>query len=696
MKSNLQNLVVFSAILLLTACGGGSGGTVDEVPVSPGNPTVTIAGAAVKGPILGGTITVTDANGAAVAISSGDTTDITDGSYSISISATSTIATPVTVTVTGGSAICDRPAGCSLTVAFGDIYALDADFSMSSVVRMLPAQATAHSGNISLASALATKLALGSGVTLTDSAVVTSQNQVKGLIKALTGIDVGEGDLNDIALVDITDTTATGSASLTSLAMSAFSAAALDLVDSTDPDNDTLGKAVANMALAISSGVDVTTGNVSLKASTIAVLARSLQASLGTVVSNLDTAGVDARYDGLRAAAELATQAAVLSEAAAAADPDADITVSPPAVDETTAIAQTRAFVDTLSRVINTTLTVTGAEGVGTDGDGATELLSDELEMVRLMSSAEATMAFDQMMHAICMATNGDDYCETDNRTIEAGATITDSDAAEDGVTFTATNSDTNVLTVSDVTSTAGSAEGVQVTLTVGTITHDINGGMTSMSDVVMVTSAEGTTVQTFMGDVAATFDDTTDGLGLSSLTLNGDLAGAMADAPSFSVAIMFSEMTGITNDWFATSGVTGMYTATLGFSSASDTLSLNFNGTIGSNVQSYAIVANDDMVMGSVTRTIGADRSVTDVDTMTDGTAVLSLTVTGWLEPLGPDHDSTTQTVMGTQVQFPGTLSVSGETTGTLDENGIVEYTDGSVQLIPGRVFNGSGAGGT
>lgn len=77
--------------LSLSACGGGGGSS------SATASTATIGGSAGDGPIVGGTVTVTDDHGALIASTT------TDANAHYSISVPSTAATPLTITVTGGT-----------------------------------------------------------------------------------------------------------------------------------------------------------------------------------------------------------------------------------------------------------------------------------------------------------------------------------------------------------------------------------------------------------------------------------------------------------------------------------------------------------------------------------------------------------------------------------------------------------------
>ncbi|MDQ6971049.1 MAG: hypothetical protein Q9M30_00220, partial [Mariprofundaceae bacterium] len=145
-------MVFLAAAMGLSACKG----STSVVPVT------TVSGSAGDGPITGGAITVTDANGNAVATSPASPT--TDSAAHFSFTVPSGTATPLTITVAGGTDVVTGAAQ---------------DFDLKTAVSTLTSNGTA-TGNANPLSTLAVEQAalLGTGGKLTAANLTTATTNV--------------------------------------------------------------------------------------------------------------------------------------------------------------------------------------------------------------------------------------------------------------------------------------------------------------------------------------------------------------------------------------------------------------------------------------------------------------------------------------------------------------------------------------
>lgn len=662
MKSILQNIVLLSALLLIASCD--SGVDAGEGAIDPGTPSVTdvgavnITGTAVKGVISGGTVTVTDASGAAVAIESGGTTG-SDGSINIVISSevAANVTPPITITVTGGTTVCDvdlpgTDDDCGTGVAFGDSVTLPSDFAVRSIRRSLPSgnlQDRSINVNVSPATEIATQLALVSAMNsaLMEDDVDSASRSVLSLVQGLTGVTLNDLLIEEVPLFDVTNVDATvGNLPDASLAMTAFAAAMFSEVDPADTNADTLAKVIARIA---TEATFDTNGNLVMTGATLSRLATNVAAALTTVQARLAAAGVDTT------AVELAQQTATANAALYAGL--ATVTLAPPTVQgEATSLTATRNFVAKLTTVINRVTDTTGAQGFGV---GPTETFAAELAASEALTRGPATQAWMQLEEALVAA----------EATIDAGGTVTNDATSEDGVTFTMTNdADTDATTVTDATSTVTEGD-VTVTLTIASGTRTPNSGIVA-DEVTLETSSAGEVVQTFSGAADATFAAESGNLGLKSLDFTGTIKGA--GSPAFGATVSLSGLSGITSAETSGQDVSGSYVTEVTYTDATRTLKVKVWGTIGSTTQSYSVNAGGTMLAGMVTREAG-----TDVHVISDGVVRLTVTL----------NSSQTPITLISAVLTSG----SGDTiatTGNIDENGLVTYSDGSIQSLPAGVF--------
>ena len=177
-----------------------------------------------------------------------------------------------------------------------------------------------------------------------------------------------------------------------------------------------------------------------------------------------------------------------------------------------------------------------------------------------------------------------------------------------------------------------------------------------------MTTSQAGALLQTFHGDISMSFVEENDDLGLNAATFDGSITTEAAEG-TFAVNADLSNITGTTEQNIGTKDVEADYTATFSFAD----LVISMNGKIYENNQSFAVTAGGNTIWGTVSR-----EGDIDTDTLTDMTTTLTLIL---------DLSENGELVSGN-------FTVAGEETATMDDQGIVYYSDGSIQSLPAAIF--------
>ena len=647
MKSFLQNIALLTAVVLIASCGGGSSPTVDVVPDFPDPPVSGVNGQVIKGPVVGATISVTDASGASVALTGTETTG-DDGSYSASFTVAAIeggITTPITVTATGGDITCDWDVegddDCGTGISFGSTYPAPAGFALSgfSTITAGDDEETVVV-NINVATDLAVQLA---GAGADNDAVAAAEAQVLGLIQVATGADLSGITLRTFLLPDLT---AAASAALSEqdFSIALFGAAIIGQVGS---------NGLADIPAVITSiyeGITVVNGNISISGTLLARMATQVSIGAAAIQAQFDAAGVASPTFIANIEANSAGNAALFLLAG-----DEPITVSAPAVPGSDdPLDQTKTFVTSLSRVINSLLTTTGAQGFGGTQQGATEVFADELNAVSLLGSGASTSAFWQLLNAI------GDVLDSETALTAGGS----AELSGDNVSGTlALSDDEATVTLTDASSSWTDGD-ITVTLTIPSGTHMNDGasGGLSGTGITLTTWQGDSLLQTFTGDFSTTFSPENDDLGLSAMTFNGWITTTGAPG-TFALDVDLSGLTGSTAPGIGTSDIAGNYTVTLSF----DDLAVSLNGVLRGLNQAFSITSGGDTIWGTVTR----DGDI-DTDTLTDLTATLTLVLD----------------LSGSGELVSGTFTVGDEQTATLDSDGVVYYSDGSVQALPAAIF--------
>ena len=648
MKSFLQNITLLTAVVLIASCGGGSSPIVDVVPVLPDPPPPSgVNGQVIKGPVVGATISVSDASGASVGLTETVTTG-EDGSYSASFTVPAIeagITTPITITATGGDITCDWDVDgdddCGVGISFGSTYPAPAGFALSgfSTVTAGDDEETVVV-NINVATDLAVQLA---GAGADNDAVAAAEAQVLGLIQVATGANLSGVNLRTLVLPNLTAATS-AALSEQDFAIALFGAAIIGQVGS---------NGLADIPAVIASiyqGITIVDGNISISGTLLTRMATQVSVGAAAIQAQLATAGVTAPAFIANIEANSAGNAALFLLAG-----DEPVTVSaPPVPGSDDPLDLTKTFVTSLSGVINSLLTTTGAQGFGGTQQGATEVFADELNAVSMLGSGASTSAFSQLRNAI------DDVLDSESALTAGGSAI----LSGDDVSGTLTLSDDEATTTLTDASSSWTDGDITVMLTIPSGTHMNDGasGWLSGTGITLTTSQGQTLLQTFTGDFSTTFSPENDDLGLSAMTFNGLITTSGAPG-TFSLDVDLSELTGSTVASAGVSDIAGNYTVTLTF----DDLAVSLNGVLRGLNQAFSITSGGNTILGTVTR----DGDI-DTDTLTDTTTTLTLVLD----------------LSGSGELVSGTFTVGAEQTATLDSDGVVYYSDGSVQALPAAIF--------
>lgn len=659
MKSILQSIALLSAAVLIASCDSSSGGGAGAAVVTPA-PQVGVSGSGVKGIIDGAAVTVTDADGDQIASST-----VLNGTYDMvfdDAAVAAGVTTPITVTISGAGAttICDfenpdltgNDCATGLTadpfVAFGQSYALDATFTLSGVI---PAQISGtdptNITHVSPASDIALKKAIekAAGATLTAAAALEANRALSGLIQAITGIDLGGLDVTQIATANIAQTGAVTSSDA-QLAVAAFASAIVGAQQA----GESLNATIARLAGTFTIDAD---GNATGTGTNLAILSGAVARGLATVAKRRPSGAISNAVTNANAQTAAFTRIG-----------GGTIKISPPAVPGSAVpVDLTKAFVTKLGAVIGELVSSTGAQGFGGQVNAsATDAFVNELDAVAAVSSTNATKAFTKLDAAVKAAA----------ASLEAGATVTNGVETDndDGIAFTLTKAADGTVTATSVSSRwplMEATDGNTVTLTGDTATASTS---TFSIPAVTLTTRSGTTVkQTFTGSASRAAGTAA---ATSDLTLNGSVTGQSAGV-SLAIALTASGVPNAAVTGETTAAATGTYTAAFTFAStAANNVSLSLSGTIGASAQSYAVTTPSGTITGTVTRTGNVD-----VDTLTDGSAVLTLTLT---------NGSVAST--GNIGTFTVPSASTSTSTGTLAADGTVTYSDGTIQFLPALIF--------
>jgi hypothetical protein len=670
MKSILKGAALLSAAVLIASCDSSSGGGSTAVTPAPA-PQASVTGTAVKGVIDAASINVTDGEGNVVG-----TGTVTNGVYDVTYDADQaggTLTPPLTISVgsDGATQICDLnvagPDDCTApdgtSVSFGQTYPLPAGFVLRTVETAIT---NGDANNASGATEIATIKAAEDGLTV--ASFTQAELAIGGLIETLTGIPLGT-TLRAIAASNLAGNPASDSQA--ALAIAAFNAAVLDFQNDSGVS---LAQAFAAIAAIITINDD---GSISSTGAELEALANSIVAGLRTAS---EASGNGAVTNAIGTAETLEIFYG-LNPGAVTILPQTD----PTSTEDPGAVALTKAFIGTFAAVLGDVLETTGAAGFGSS-ESATEVFAKELRAVELATSSNATIAFNKLDEALLDAAEALDADPT-STTAGVNCAFGADDCAEtedDGLAFTLARtvdetSQAVTFTATDVSSAwpilATADNQVVITAAEATATGETS---VSIPAVTVASDVGDELAQTFTGSytssitaaVAAT-DEAAATPETRDAALTGTIETTDTGTSSFAVSLAVSDVV-LDDEGDVDSGD---YTATFSFaaSDGSPSVSLGFVGDIGDRTQAYSITTPSGTISGTVVRTPAEGSSGrnndSDTVTITDGTATLTTTLSE-----------------GNFVS--GALSVGTTSTGTVDSDGIVTYTDGTVQALPAIIF--------
>jgi hypothetical protein len=463
------------------------------------------------------------------------------------------------------------------------------------------------------------------------------------LIQVATGADLSGITLRTFVLPDLS---AAASAALSEqdFSIALFGAAIIGQVGS---------NGLADIPAVITSiyeGITVVNGNISISGTLLARMATQVSIGAAAIQAQLDAAGVAAPTFIANIEANSSGNAALFLLSG-----DEPVTISAPAVPGSDdPLDQTKTFVTSLSKVINSLLTTTGAQGFGGTQQGATEVFADELNAVSLLGSGASTSAFWQLLNAI------GDVLDSESALTAGGSAMLSGDDVSGTL---ALSDDEATVTLTDASSSWTDGD-ITVMLAIPTGTHMNDGasGWLSGTGMTLTTWQGETLLQTFTGDFSMTFSPENDDLGLSAMTFNGWITTPGAPG-TFALDVDLSGLTGSTAPGIGGSDIAGNYTVTLSF----DDLAVSLNGVLRGLNQAFSITSGGSTIWGTVTRD-----GDTDTDTLTDTTTTLTLVLD----------------LSGSGELISGTFTAGGEETATMDGDGVVYYSDGSVQALPAAIF--------
>ncbi len=199
MPTNWNNFPAVVLLSTLIGCGGGGGSNS-----TPTSNTIDLSGTAIKGLIKGGSVKIYGFTGGqrqTVPLATGLTAQ--DGSYSLEITGYSG---PVVVEISALSAgaegypsimVCDIPAGCGTSIAFGDDYELSSGFSLDAVVPSITS-----GDEVTVNVTALTDLAAAYAESHEEGIDATTANNANLQVASLFSL---AGDLLALDAVDITD-----------------------------------------------------------------------------------------------------------------------------------------------------------------------------------------------------------------------------------------------------------------------------------------------------------------------------------------------------------------------------------------------------------------------------------------------------------------------------------------------------------
>ncbi len=646
MRSTILTTSLLLLLFLVAGCGGGSDSSENIVENPPPAPMDGITGR-VSSRMSGAALSVVDAESSEVVLASGRTTN-SQGTYNLIFSEFAIeegIMAPLIVSAdgSGATAICDFDAeGDSdcLTAdgslaPFGSTYTLPNGYIFRGLSATFPPDTgdgadRSVTVNISAASDLATHYALTSaaGASLVAADVDTASQQALGVVEFITGLTTNGSALNDIAIIDLTNP---GSPGTDSLALALFGASLNGSVDTDIPSLSTyhrvLSRITDNIQVDPNSESNYLTAPGNFLAQTINAYIATAEAHQASLPSPSPVLA------GAIAAQKSAAKYAFL----AGSNPISIALPADPASDEP--LAQSKTFASRLSEVMGSTLITSSVDGFGGTAAGAASVYSEQLSVTTTLTSREVRQAFIQLDDAIAEAVA--------NSETELTGTNVSGVLSVEGDT----------VTMSTATSTVSNIQtGISVNITIPTGTR-VSPGATGVFDATEITISVSqtqddlTTQQLFQGALVMNMVAVTSGADVSTMNYNGNIraSSGLNFTGNLGLASLAPFESGSTSP-------TGTYDSTFVFADGS---TVSMQGKLETQISMYTVNSGASTIMADL-----------EMNSVTDMTTTLNLTL-----------DSSNR-VTG------GELVSQGVSTGTIDDDGIISYSDGTSQALPAPVI--------
>ncbi len=636
--------IIFALLfaLLISGCGGGGGDSASNVVGDPpAAPQDGISGT-VQSRINGASISVTDANGQDITVASGGTTDGA-GRFNLvfsEFSINSGINAPLIITVDAGgaTAICDYDLDSDndcqnadgTFVSYGESYTLASDFTLRGVASTFPPATTAGDRriqvNVSAASEIAASLAGSSGqATLTESNVDTAASQALGVVEFITGLPTKGKSINEISIADLTQANAPDSSAM---AVALFAASQHGKVDATRPGRATYRR-VLNDVLA---NLSVDQGSNLLEARG-SWLTEAVNAYLTGAIAYQNSLGVDSPVLAGAIASQTVTQDLLRTTGFA------DVPIAEPAdPNSDEPLDRAKMLTNRLTEAVGATLLISTTDGFGGTATGAATVYGDQVSLLNTIASTEVRSAIILLDEALEQAL-------ADGETQLTGTNVSGV-LAFDGNTV-------DITTATTTTSNIQTGTSVNISIQNGVRTNPGGDGDFTMDEIILgVTKSQdnATTQELFEGSASLIMKAGTDTADASSVQYDGDVRAA--SGLSFSGDMLISALSTVD-----VTPLVGNYEADFIFA---DQSSLSMTGTLQSGISAY------------------------QVNTLSSGILVDLITnvVTDFVARLNLAINAEGNAVTG------GTLTSDDVISGTMDAEGVVEFSDGTTIVLPAPII--------
>lgn len=629
-------------MVVLAGCGSSSDSSENVITAPPAAPQDGISGQ-VASSVSGGRISVADANGNDVVVATGRTTD-TNGSFNLVFSEFAIedgITPPLLVTVDGegATAICDfdgpGDSDCvsadGSSVPFGTRYDLPAGFTLSGITASYNVSNSTGfrtaTVNLSAASDLATHYAVANtgAAPLTTEAVLLAEQQALGVVEFLTGLTVDNMMLNNVTVPDLTASQVQTNAAL---ALGLFNAGIHGLVDTS-----LNGQRNYRLALNRLQSQIRPTGNGNELSATGSYLAQAAAAPLTGATSY--QASLALPSPALAGAVASQTSAITLLTAAG----NSPVRIALPADPLSDApLDRAKTLTSSLAEVMGAAIIITDTERFGATTSGAADMFEQQLNLISTLADNDLRRTLLQLDAAITQA-------QATQQTQLTGAGVS-------GVI----DVNGNTVTIATATSTSSNIQnGVSVNITLTDATRENPGGnglLTAGEIAINVSQTFNnlTTQQIYSGSLTLEMVAANGSTDVDRLDYNGNLRAASAQEFSGDISI-----TGLSP--LNTVPLAGSFDSQFVFS---NDIYLNLVGQLASQINHHVMTAGTTTVMTD-----------TQTNTVTDMNAELNL-------------------ILDTDGQVTGGVINTGESTAdqtnaaSLDESGIVTFSDGTSRILP------------